>query len=135
MEKKIIRLTEADLTKLVKRVMSSIVEQSTPTGNYKIDPNVAKSKGFTVVKDNNKIIVPSMTKNNGSWIAVGSVNANDYDYVLLSKDGNTYACRGNGCHSYNKQTGKIVDYGNGTIKVAQVNVGLSATTTVFNPPK
>ena len=119
----------------IKEMMGTIVEQSTPTGNYKIDPNVAKSKGFTVVKDNNKIIVPSMAKNNGSWIAVGSVNANDYEYVLLSNDGSTYACKENGCHSYNKQTGKIVDYGNGTIKTAQVNVGLSATTTVFNPPK
>ena len=100
---------------------SSTAPVNSTVVNVKIDPQVAKSKGFMVVKDNGQILMADQVKNG----LIGSVDARDYDYVLLSTDGSTYACQIStaSCYSSNKKTGNVVNKTN-NIQSAKTNVGL-----------
>jgi hypothetical protein len=101
---------------------SSVTTPANSTAvNVKIDPQVTKSKGFMVVKDNGQILMADQVKNG----LIGSVDARDYDYVLLSTDGSTYACQSStaSCYSSNKKTGNVVNKTN-NIQSAKTNVGL-----------
>lgn len=96
------------------------------TNSPKVDPQVAKSKGFEIVKEDDKVLIPTKVVNG----LIGSIDARDYDYVLLSADGSTFACQitkvgasGASCYSSNKQTGKVVNKTTDT-QSAKTNVGL-----------
>lgn len=98
----------------------------TTTNTPKVDPQVAKSKGFEIVKEDDKVLIPTKVVNG----LIGSIDARDYDYVLLSADGSTFACQitkagtsGASCYSSNKQTGKVVNKTTDT-QSAKTNVGL-----------
>ena len=98
----------------------------TTTNSLKVDPQVAKSKGFEIVKEDDKVLIPTKVVNG----LIGSIDARDYDYVLLSADGSTFACQitkagtsGASCYSSNKQTGKVVNKTTDT-QSAKTNVGL-----------
>lgn len=105
---------------------ATVAASTTTTNSPKVDPQVAKSKGFEVVKEDGKILIPSKVVNG----LIGGVEARDYDYVLLSNDGSTFACQimnvggaGASCYSSNRQTGKVVNKTNDT-QSAKSNVGL-----------
>jgi len=84
---KVVRLTENDLVRLVKKVIS---EQGVlGYRNYKLDPDIlSPNNQMFVVKDEGKILIPSFVRNG----LAGGVYVDDYDYIVTGNLG-TYACQ------------------------------------------
>lgn len=92
--KKVIRLTEKDLGRLVNRVLNE--QGVAPQVNYKVDPSWLRPNGWRVVKEDGKVVLPNLIVNG----VVGCVYADDYEYILRGNANDTYACDSMGqCYS------------------------------------
>jgi hypothetical protein len=119
-------MTQSAFENATKGTTASPANTTTAVVTVKVDPQTAKTKGFMVVKDDNKVLMPDQVKNG----LIGGVDERDYDYVLLSTDGSVFACKtmnvggvGASCYSSNKKTGNVVNKTD-NIQSAKTNVGL-----------
>jgi hypothetical protein len=84
---KVVRLTENDLVRLVKKVISE--QGLLGYTDYKLDPDILfPNNQMFVVKDEGKILKPNLVRNG----LVGGVSVDDYDYIVTGNLG-TYACQ------------------------------------------
>jgi hypothetical protein len=119
-------LTQTAFENATKGTPAAPTNTTTAVVTVKVDPQTAKTKGFMIVKDNNKVLMPDQVKNG----LIGGVDERDYDYVLLSTDGSVFACKtmnvggvGASCYSSNKKTGNVVNKTD-NIQSVKTNVGL-----------